>query len=92
MQDLLAELAPFRDVALSYLAQAPEEANAIFLRRALFGASLPMTKSELRARIVQADHDDFVSGDLVLVNGWLLSRTSLRMSALAVLSGKGASV
>jgi hypothetical protein len=92
LQALLADLTPFHAIGRAYLARTPDEANVEHLHQALFGDDIPTNKDALLARIALQEQDDFVSGRLVPMDGWLLSRTSVRVSALAVLTGDGTAV
>jgi len=48
----------------------------------VFRSFIPRTQSGIRAQIIR----DFEIGDLVSLDGWLLSRTECRLCALVVLS------
>lgn len=87
---LIADLALADAPGEAYLAQVPEEASIARLKAALFGAAFPADKNAVRARIVAAERDDFAAGRLVSLHGWLVSRTSARVCALAVLMKRGA--
>jgi hypothetical protein len=78
-------------VGRAYLDQAPDEANAERLRQFLNLAdevsalSLP---SRERERLSVQQSEDFRTGQTVLVQGWVLSRTEVRLYALAALQAE----
>jgi hypothetical protein len=78
-------------VGRAYLDQAPDEANAERLRQFLNLAeevsalSLP---SPERERLAVQQSEDFRTGQTVLVQGWVLSRTEVRLYALAALQAE----
>jgi molybdopterin biosynthesis enzyme len=78
-------------VGRAYLDQAPEEADAARLRRLLDLAAevsaqtLPGPEKE---RLAMRQCEDFRTGETVLVQGWVLSRTEARLYALAALEAE----
>jgi len=79
-------------VGRAYLSQAPEEADAQRLRRLLAltdevsALSLPTPEKE---RLAMQQCEDFRAGKTVLLQGWVLSRTEVRLYALAALQIEG---
>jgi hypothetical protein len=86
-----AEHAAMISVGRAYLDQAPEEANAERLRQLLdladevSAVSLPNPERE---RLTVQQSEDFRTGKTVLVQGWVLSRTEVRLYALAALQAE----
>jgi hypothetical protein len=78
-------------VGRAYLDQAPEEAHAARLRRLLdltaevSAQTLPGSEKE---RLAMRQCEDFRTGETVLVQGWVLSRTEARLYALAALEAE----
>jgi hypothetical protein len=75
-----------------YLDTAPQEADAarlVTLIGAAKGPELPpvstATDESLRASLEARIRNDFINGDTVAVNGWLLSITEARLCALVSL-------
>lgn len=66
--------------------QYPEEASIEQLGTILFGDSKQSSTLSMRAKIFEAEKEDFIAGRLVSLNGWMMSRTSLRVAALAALT------
>lgn len=83
----LVRLLPHADSAARlgqrYLDDTPQEADATRLI-ALIGTVPAVGESDaaLRARLQARIRQDFIDGDTVAVDGWLLSRTEARLCAL----------
>lgn len=77
-----------RAIGRRYLTVRPEEADAAYLARQLFGedGATPRSFAEMRDAVGAARDRDFAQGDTVLVDGWLLARSEARLCALCVLS------
>jgi hypothetical protein len=88
LADLLPRIASVRDLGVEYLRRAPEEADEARLPRAvraiLSRTSLAGGLEQMRERFFEQERSDFERGDVVRIDGWLLSRTSLRLCAIAV--------
>jgi len=79
-------------VGRAYLHLAPEEADAAWLRQLLdlpAGASALTLPGLERERLAARQSEDFRTGEAVLVQGWVLSRTEARLCALAALQADG---
>ncbi|MES9845562.1 MAG: hypothetical protein ABW162_04075 [Candidatus Sedimenticola sp. PURPLELP] len=70
----------------SYLAMFPSEASEAQLLELVFeGAeSPPDNNNALKRALALKQHNDFKSGNLVLVDDWYLSRTEARIYALSL--------
>ncbi|HZI75626.1 MAG TPA: hypothetical protein VFD73_16715, partial [Gemmatimonadales bacterium] len=85
------ENAAMVSVGRVYLDQTPHEANAATLRHLLdlaaevSAATLPDPEKE---RLAMRQSEDFRTGQTVLVQGWVLSRTEARLYALAALQAE----
>lgn len=80
-----------RAVGRAYLAAAPAEASVDVLvdrLRATLGAdtALPVRDTALRTLLGAQVRRDFVTGDTCRVDGWVLSLTEARLSALTALA------
>jgi len=82
---LFTDLGPPRDVGRRYLASFPKERNRAFLQGAVTGESRPQDAMQLRALLAQRREHDFRTGDIAIVDGWILSRTEARACALVAL-------
>ena len=74
-------------IGREYLKQYPNEKNIAVLSGVL--ETLPinqkMTKSEVCTCFAEVIKKDFSSGNVITLQGWLLSRTELRIYALVTL-------
>lgn len=70
------------EVAKAYIKQVPAEADTVTLRARL-AERIDADGSQL-AQVIRAD---FARPDTVALNGWILSRTEARLSALRFLEG-----
>jgi len=86
------ENAAMISVGRVYLDQTPNEANVARLRQLLdlaaevSAVTLPAPEKE---RLAVRQSDDFRTGQTVLVQGWVLSRTEARLYVLAALQAEG---
>jgi hypothetical protein len=78
-------------IGLAYLDQVPDEADVARLRHLLAlttelsAMSLPAPE---RDRLAMQQLEDFRTGQTVQIQGWILSRTEVRLCALAALESK----
>lgn len=73
-----------------YLAQEPAERNASDLLRQLpeiAAQAGPGTPAGIRTALAARRQADFVGGDTVLLDGWIIARSEARLCALAALAG-----
>jgi hypothetical protein len=82
-----------RQLGRACLAAFPDENDARILVERLAGADLARwnalaaeARSELAAAVRSRHRDDFASGRVVRVRGWVLSETEARLCALAALA------
>jgi len=76
-------------VGRGYLATLASQPSAGGLAALVFGAGpvgAPVDVASLTARVRERRNQDFIDGNLVTVNGWLLAVTEARLCALAVLA------
>jgi hypothetical protein len=91
LRSVQPENAAMVSVGRAYLDQTPQEANAARLRQLLDlaaevrAATLPGPEKE---RLALRQSEDFRTGQTVLVQGWVLSRTEARLYALAALQSE----
>lgn len=81
-----------RAIGRAYLQQRPADADAGVLLEAIRASRLlggldldGLTRSERRSWLARQIQDDFRSGRIVAVRGWMLSLTEARLCALACL-------
>jgi hypothetical protein len=76
-------------VGQRYLEKAPAESSISWLSETIFGNHLLSGHPEMRVLIAHVRalrRRDFSDGDLVEIDGWLITRTEARLCALAALS------
>ena len=66
----------------SYLLTFPEEANADILKALIVQNKNIPSKKIIDQKVKFEINDDFVKGDTVILNGWVLSKTEARQCAL----------
>jgi len=72
-----------------YLQKEPGEGSAAWLANELFGCDKSCDverEGVLRARLCAGRQQDFCKGDLVVLKGWVFTRTEARLLALLSLS------
>jgi hypothetical protein len=88
--DVLVHSAGARAVGAAWLGANPDQRPAD-LTSELFAALGPRARyargPELHRLIAQQVHGDYAAGRVEQVKGWVLSRTEVRLSALAAVSG-----
>lgn len=73
-------------VGRRYLASAPEEADAARLAAALSAGLAPdLDGAALRRALAAGRRRDFAQREIVVLDGWVLSRSELRLCALVAL-------
>jgi hypothetical protein len=84
-RDLFTDLGPPRDIGHHYLKSFSQERNCAFLKRAITGETQLQDARQLRSLLAQKREHDFRTGDIAIVDGWVLSRTEARACALIAL-------
>jgi hypothetical protein len=82
---LFTDLGPPRAIGHRYLQYSSQEKNRAFLKRAITGEKRLHDAKQLRTLLAQKREDDFRTGAIVIVDGWILSRTEARTCALIAL-------
>ena len=85
LSHVLTDESGARLIGTAYLSAYPAERDAISLLRHLLGPATLQGPDDLRRRITKRRHQDFVQGDVVLVDGWILAKSEARAAALTVL-------
>jgi len=84
---LLHDQESARAIGRAYLLQEPSEADATCLVALLDpGGVAARGKAELRRTIAARHREDFGCGRTVILDGWILSRTEVRLCALATIA------
>ena len=78
---------PVARIGRRYLDEYPEEADAILLREQLGVAGA--AASAIGPQLIPIATADFVAGEIVIIDGWHLSRTEARAAALVALETAG---
>lgn len=96
LSGLFRETESVRFVGLEYLRAAPEENSVDALIGSLAAGveggrrTLETTSGDgMRALLARRMRDDFGAGETVELRGWILSRTEVRLAAIAALIGGG---
>ena len=76
-----------RAVGRRYLEMYFHEGDRAWLLKALIGAARPQSPEALRTELASRRRHDFWEGNIVIVDGWVLSRTEARACALTALIG-----
>jgi hypothetical protein len=84
-RDLFTDLDPPREIGHRYLQSFSHERNCRFLKRAITGDKQLQDARQLRTLLAQKREHDFRTGDIAIVDGWILSRTEARACALMAL-------
>ena len=84
-RDLFTDLGPPRAIGHQYLQSFSQERNRAFLQRAITGETQLQDARQLRTLLAQKREQDFRTGDIAIVDGWILSRTEARACALVAL-------
>jgi len=85
LRDLFTDLGPPRDIGHRYLQSFPQERNRALLERAITGEQQLYDARQLRTLLAHKREHDFSTGDIAVVDGWVLSRTEARACALIAL-------
>jgi hypothetical protein len=91
LQPVQPENAAMISVGRAYLDQTPHEADAARLRQLLDLAAEVRASTlpdPVKERLAARQSEDFRTGQTVLVQGWVLSRTEARLYALAALQAE----
>jgi hypothetical protein len=72
-------------IGAAYLAQNPLEWDRARLLEELDLRAAGTDRERIRSLVGERQRDDFASGRVVEVNGWILSQTEVRLYALAAL-------
>lgn len=86
---IFSNLESARAVGLAYLSTCPADATPIARDRRVGSIQLDACGSDpsaLRAAVTAQVRDDYESGRLVQVDGWILSQTEARLCAFVALS------
>jgi len=83
--ELYGDLDSPRVVGKRYLALYPQEKPGALLLAARIQSSQPRTSHALRKLLTRQRECDFQNGEIVMIDGWVLSRTEVAVCALTVL-------
>jgi hypothetical protein len=89
---LVADLAAAKALGRRYLQQSPQAADRVALDRAalqaeLFGACPACASARaLRQALDERRAREFLHGEIIMVDGWVLARSEVRLCALLALS------
>jgi hypothetical protein len=75
-----------REIGATYIEQAPDLQSATYTQLLLNKLALTMSKKDLvalSARLREQVNQDFISENVVIVDGWMLSNTEATLCALA---------
>ena len=72
-------------IGKAYLATYPDERDRTLVLTELFGPAKLRGPGDLRRRIAMRREQDFIKGEVVVVDGWILAKSEVRAAALTVL-------
>jgi hypothetical protein len=82
---LFTDPGPPGHIGRHYLQSFSQETNCAFLKSAIIGETQLQDPRQLRTLLAQKREHDFRTGDIAIVDGWVLSRTEARVCALMAL-------
>jgi len=74
-----------RLIAEAYLSAYPDERDRISILQHLLGPARLRGPGDLKQRIAKRRQQDFIEGDVVVVDGWILAKSEARAAALTLL-------
>ena len=84
-RELFTDLGPPSAIGHQYLQSFSQEGHCAFLEKAIIGNQRLQDAKQLRTFLAQKREHDFRTGDIAIVDGWVLSRTEARVCALMTL-------
>jgi hypothetical protein len=79
-----------RSIGALYLRRHPQEAGRGQLCRALWGESLPRTRTALAGSLAAQRGRELTAGELTIIEGWLMTRSEARLCALIAMTAGAA--
>ena len=88
LTEVFSDLEGMQEIGRRWLEINFNEMTHSQMLRRLISRSLPQEPEDLRRYIAEARERDFQNDDIVIVDGWILSRTEVHICALAFLLGE----
>jgi hypothetical protein len=85
LSNVLTDERSARLVGKAYLSAYLDERDGISILKDLLGPARLRGPNDLRRRIARRREQDFMVGDVVVVDGWILAKSEARAAALTVL-------
>jgi hypothetical protein len=85
LSNVLTDERSARLVGKAYLSVSLDERDGISILKDLLGPARLRGPNDLRRRIARRREQDFMVGDVVVVDGWILAKSEARAAALTVL-------
>ena len=74
-----------RLIGTAYLSAYPNEQDKLLILKDLLGPAKLLGPGDLRRRIAKRREQDFIIGEVVVVDGWILAKSEAQAAALTVL-------
>lgn len=85
LSNVLTDQSGARLIGKAYLSAYPDERDRILILKELLGPAKLRGPGDLRRRIAKCREEDFIKGEVVVVDGWILAKSEARAAALTVL-------
>jgi hypothetical protein len=85
LSNILTDQSGARLIGKVYLSAYPDERNKTLILKDLLGPTKFYGPEDLKRRIAKCREQDFLKGEVVVVDGWILARSEARAAALTVL-------
>lgn len=85
LSNVLTNKSGARLIGKVYLSAYPDERNKTLILKDLLGPTKLHGPDDLRRRIAKRREQDFIEGEVVVVDGWILAKSEARAAALTVL-------
>jgi len=85
LSNVLTDEGGARLIGKAYLSAYPDERDGILILKDLLGPTKLRGPDDLRRRIARRREQDFINGEVVFVDGWILAKSEARTAALTVL-------
>ena len=85
LSNVLTDESGARLIGMAYLSAYPDEGDRILILKDLLGPTKLRGPDDLRRRIAKRREQDFIEGQVVVLDGWILAKSEARAVALAVL-------
>ena len=85
LSKVLTDESGARLIGKAYVSAYPNERDRLLILKDLLGPAKLRGPEDLRRRIAKRCQEDFIKGQVVVVDGWILAKSEARAAALTVL-------